>query len=111
MGYNTTIVVMNDYLSNIKDDSEFGKKLADKVIAAAREKPLDVSAGGAVNAATVIESHHSSHYVPILVGGNHGKVMEGIYIGWDVEDPELELLKRLAEKHGYNLHRKPKKDK
>lgn len=81
MGYNTTVVVLNDALGFIENDPEFGKRLARAIMEVQRGKPIDVSAhskGGGVhcNAAAVIESHHADHDVCVIVGQNYGRVVE-----------------------------------
>jgi hypothetical protein len=76
MGWNTTVVILNDYLDQIEEDKEFGKHLA----AAVRRlhdtggKPYEVAAGGAPIAARVIETHDGYHEVEVIVGNNTGKV-------------------------------------
>lgn len=105
MGFNTTIVLMNDCLSDIKKDSELGSKIHRAVLDSYSEaKPVDVAAMGSVNAMTVIESHHSSGMIPILIGGNCGIPMNDIYIPCPFDDKsELFLLKQLADKLGYKI--------
>ena len=81
MGYNTTVVVMNDALDMIRDDPDFGRRLHDAVLRVQRGKPVDVAAhsskGGVhCNAATVIETHHSSYFVTVRVGENYGEVVK-----------------------------------
>lgn len=109
MGYNSTLVVMNDALGQIEKDQAFGAS----VVAAiqkirSRDHYIAVPSGSYANAAAVIETHHSSTYVPVLVGANNGKVVEGVQVTWGMEDREreLELLKQLAEKLGYSLRKK-----
>jgi len=80
MGYNTTIIVMNDALGWIAEDAGFGKRLADAVSQAYGGRQIDVpaySAKGGIhcNAATVIESHHADYDVLVRVGGNRGEVV------------------------------------
>lgn len=80
MGWNTTVVVLNDALSFIENDPEFGKRLAGAIQKAVRGKPVDVaahSANGGIhcNAATVIETHHADYDVLVRVGGNRGEVV------------------------------------
>lgn len=81
MGFNTTVVVLNDALSEIRDDPEFGRRLADAVLKVQRGEPVDVSAHGKrsihCNAAVVIESHHADQMVMVRVGGNYGEVVKG----------------------------------
>jgi uncharacterized hydantoinase/oxoprolinase family protein len=74
MGYNTTVIVLNDALDNIANDPNFGKKLV-AAIKNACYGTTNVSAGGFVNAATVIESHHADEHVLVDIGGNMGKVV------------------------------------
>lgn len=115
MGYNTTVVVMNDCLDAIGKDPDFGKKLAraclqiwDKEL---HPNGVDVSALGCVNAATVIESHHANNVVPVLVGGNYGTALDVVQFNHG----QTELLNALATKLGYRLvkksNRKKKKSK
>lgn len=78
MGYNTTVVVMNDALGEIAEDREFGARLARAIREVQRGKPVDVPAHGKhgvhCNAATVIETHHADYDVLVRVGGNVGRV-------------------------------------
>lgn len=109
MGWNSTVVVMHDALSDIAKDKNFGKKLADAcqnaVIANRREKTFSVTAGGAVSAAIVIESHHADGAVMVLVGGNTGRqVFPEVYIPYDATD--VKALKEMADSLGYRLEKK-----
>lgn len=73
MGYNTTVLVLNDALNDIAEDPQFGSKLMAAVNkAVCYGGGVDVSACGHVNAATVIETHHADSYHTVLVGGNMG---------------------------------------
>jgi excisionase family DNA binding protein len=83
MGWNTTVVVMNDALEDIARDPDFGQKLKMACLrAVAKSKcPVDVSAMGYINAATVIETHHADYNVLVCVGGNTGEVIESEYMG------------------------------
>ena len=60
MGYNTSMIIMNDGLHYIEEDPDFGRKLASAVSQLSLNMHpswgIDVSAGPHVNAATVIES-------------------------------------------------------
>ena len=77
MGYNTTVVVLNDALSFIADDAEFGARLANAIRRIQNGQTVDVPAHGKrgihCNAATVIESHHADHTVYVQVGQNCGR--------------------------------------
>lgn len=98
MGWNSTVVVMNDALDAIRDDPEFGKKLyhaiCEKSMFPERSKLIDVPALNHVNAATVIEQHHADYTAIIAVGGNYGSVLHTTY-GWSHHTTEF--LERVAK--------------
>lgn len=76
MGYNTTIVVMNDSIDQIRKDSKFGEKVYDAILeASCYRKPVDISSGNHCNAATVVETHHADASVYVKVGQNCGEVV------------------------------------
>lgn len=110
MGYNTTVVVMVDALDQIEADPKFGKNLVAAIMSTVNEKPgdrlADVRAGNHINAATVIESHHADQLVPVLVGGNTGRVMSDAWIGYASGDEAA--LRNIAERMGYRLVKKEK---
>ena len=107
MGFNTTVIVMNDMLSTIEKDEMFGPKLADAVRTSVIERPVYVDR--ATQAAVVVATHSSHAMLPVLVGRNTGIPSSGV-VDWNAttEEMELELLKKLALKHGYSLRRRPR---
>lgn len=118
MGYNSTVVVMNDALHSIENDPEFGRKLKDAILTVQRGRPVDVSAGGFCNAATVIETHHADGLIAVVVGVNGGQILG--YCGtWhraysdkmDDESRKEYHLKNLARDCGYRLVKLPKQKK
>jgi hypothetical protein len=107
MGYNTTVIVLNDALGNIEEDPEFGYNLARAIMRLGvphGNRPVDVSSKGHCNAASAIETHHADRYIATAIGGNTAIVL-GDCGSWQVND-EVDMLRRLADKHGYNLHKK-----
>jgi hypothetical protein len=79
MGYNTTILVLNDALTHIENDPDFGKKLCKAirelgVMGGMRRGPINVPVGGHANPVTVIETHHADQTALIAVGGNNATV-------------------------------------
>lgn len=70
MGLNTTVVILNDALHDIRRDPKFGENLFFAIINGDKHVP----AGGHGNAAYVVETHHADHEVLVRVGGNLGKV-------------------------------------
>lgn len=107
MGYNTTVVVLNDAIDDIANDPEFGRRLATR-IRAAIQSPADVSARNYANAAAVVETHHADGLVPVLVGGNMGVPVRGVSIRWNDPEPEVTLLQELARKHGFHVSKRRK---
>lgn len=103
MGYNTTLVVLNDALHEIENDAEFGRKVSQATRMVTRGKPVDISSGGHCNAATVIETHHADGINLIAVGGNCGQDL-GYMGGYRSES--IDLLKSLADKLGYRIVKK-----
>jgi hypothetical protein len=111
MGFNTTVVVMNDSLGTIAKDKDFGKKLADAISSIGmydKGATVDVSARSKLctccNAATVIETHHADHKTLIAVGGNMGEIVSN-WAGSYTADKE-EMLRNLADNMGYSLRKK-----
>jgi hypothetical protein len=114
MGYNTTVVVLNDALHEIRSDKEFGAKLYDAALTVNRGKPVDVSAGCRCNAATVIESHHADGMHAVLIGGNYGEDLGwvgGYSLDTDNEDHRVTLLRSLADRLGFTIAIKKKVSK
>ena len=76
MGWNTTVVVLNDYLDQIEKDTEFGKHLAAAVrrLHGTGGRPYEVAAGGAPVVAVVVETHDGYEEVEVIVGNNTGRV-------------------------------------
>lgn len=69
--FDTTVLVLNDALADIRDDPEFGKKLYNAVLKASIGEKTDVSAGCYINAATVIETHHADGVAVVAMGRGH----------------------------------------
>lgn len=114
MGFNTTVVVHNDSLDTIAKDPDFGKNLAQAIqaIELYKGKVIDVPSQNHCNAAEVLECHHADQIVAVAVGANAGHVLG--YAGhWSLfhkgEEGEVEMLRTLANKYGYNLHKKSKR--
>jgi len=115
MGWNTTVVVMNDSLDAIRRDSKFGEKLYDACLRIHNSEGRGINVSATpdgtqayhVNAATVIESHHADGTALVAVGGNYG-VSLGEFYAPGLEDKDVRLLKQLADKLGYRIVKKSK---
>ena len=114
MGYNTSMIIRNDALTDIERDPEFGKKVSRAVSDLTLPPPshrsahgVDVSAGSSVNAATVIESHHADSTSVVAFGQNRAIHLMTGYVCSKGESEEVRILKELADKLGYHVRRKP----
>jgi len=114
MGYNTTVIVLNDAIDIIRDDPKFGEKLYYAILELARGKQVDIPAhsyrdgkitGVHCNAATAVETHHADGTAVVAVGGNCASVFYTGYHG--DESGKLKTLQQLAESMGYRLVKKP----
>jgi hypothetical protein len=115
MGYNTTVVVMNDCLDTIKKDPKFGENLANAIayascyndsvnVPAFRYDEEGNSRGVDVTAATVVETHHADFFAVVAVGDNSG-IDIGHVFACGTENEKINILKALAEQMGYSLQK------
>jgi hypothetical protein len=114
MGFNTTVILLNDAAGEIEKDADFGKKLVDAIHRVAPSKPVDVSAKNgrviAGNAATVVETHHNSSTAIIAVGGNFATVLAWAGdVNHSTDEGKLACLKALASELGFLLVKEEKK--
>lgn len=108
MGFISTVTVNNDFLHDLPKVSNLGRRLYEAVskLQISRPVPLDGYIG-----VTAIESHHADYAQPILIGGGvEAMVIEGISISYMDMDPEIGLLRQLAEKHGFVIYKSPPPD-
>lgn len=113
MGYNTSMIVLNDALGDIAKDAEFGAKVrdaVDRLTLRMHTHGIDIQSGCSVNAATVIESHHADETAIIAVGGNCASVWFDV-AGSDHHEDEfvLRALREIADFMGYKLVKSRKK--
>lgn len=113
MGWNTTVVVYNDALDQIKTDPHFGSRLANAISSLqirqhAGESTVNVEAGNHSNAAMVVESHHADSCAVVTVAGNLG-IHQLTTHGWDHHTPEgtERVLRAWADKLGFDLVKRP----
>lgn len=82
MGFNTTVVFINDALDVLKDDPDFGTKLYTAIMKRlVHNKQIDVKGKTASGTTffpvcTVIETHNANMDVYVKVGGNEGVVVD-----------------------------------
>jgi hypothetical protein len=112
MGWNTTVVIMNDGIDAIGADPEFGAKLRRAVIGFRVHGARDVPAGNHCNPCRVIEQHHADDIIAVAVGGNTGQILGyigGYTLDLTTENGQRNALEALASKYGYRLTKKPHK--
>ena len=104
MGFNTSVIVMNDALGSIEHDQSFGEKLSNAIRQFSGEA-VDIASGPNVNAASVIETHHSSVTNLLAFGGNYASFLHSTY-GYRHHDLESQhqLLQSWAKELGYKLN-------
>lgn len=122
MGYNTSVLVLNDAVDMIAKDPHFGRKLYEAVLSLSRGKQVDVPAHsydekGAVrgvhcNAATVVETHHADGVSIVAFGQNCATKLSELYYvkgGHYSEEGKLDIVRMMADELGYKLVKKPKR--
>lgn len=114
MGFQSTVVILNDALHMIREDPEFGKKLCDAISQCGGRSTKGISVNavdsrGNVSggAALVVECHHADHSSLVMTGGNYASVLAPYIPGWD-HDAE-KALRCFADHLGFNVVKKPKK--
>lgn len=110
MGFNSTVVILNDYLHDIEKDPEFGRKIS--LMIAGHNYPelseLRQRQGAYARGAQVIGVHHADAVHMFAVGCNHGRDLG--YVGnWTQMDDNEKLLRELADQLGYTLRKKPQR--
>ena len=108
MGFNSTILILNDQLSSIERDPEgFVKEMVNAIssIGCSGDKQ-DFHPGQS----TVMSVSHADTVTILAVGGNHSTVLGRVYNGGKHHTPEDQefILRRLADEYGFRLVRKPK---
>ena len=107
MGFNTTVLILNDALGDIENDPNFGKNLVQAIqehYNGRTGSTMGVSAGHHANCAKVISQFHADNTAILAVGGNYATIL-GINSGYSHHKTEdkIRLLKQLALDYGYNL--------
>ena len=112
MGYQTTVMLLNDHIDGLKTDTGFGPRLYNAILEsglpAYRNKGLSLSLGNCGNGAMVLPSQHADQVQIVAVGGNYMVPLGTLWGRWThMQEPE-KLLKELASQMGYRLVRLPK---
>jgi len=118
MGWNTTVLFLNDGVDGLTDDPEFPERLRQAITAVGlgirdnSRGQIDVAIRNHLNACAVIEKHHADQTALIAVGGNCATVVHRTF-GSTHHTPEAQerLLRDWAEALGFRLVRKSTKEK
>lgn len=107
MGFNTTVLILNDTLSRIKSDPEgFVESLCRMARSgkATGDSPIIFHA----SQSGVIQTHHADSTAIILVGGHSATVL-GAHYGWHHNEPEfqIECLKWVLRDLGHEVRKMP----
>lgn len=112
MGYNSTVLVLNDRLGEIERDPEAFVK---EMINAIHRKGMTYGEAAVFypGQSSVISCAHADQVTVMAVGGNHATILGRVYNGGNhhTEENQISILKRIADDYGFRLVRKPKKEK
>jgi len=109
MGFNSTVLILNDRLSEIEREPErFVKEMVYGIHLSGRpEDQVDFSPGQSI----VMSCEHADRVTILAVGGNCATIMGKFHNGGHhhTKGDQESLLKMLADEYGFRLVRKPKK--
>ena len=106
MGYNSSVLILNDRLYEIEQDKEFGKNLA-RAISELSIKKM-VRFGPQV---TAVETHHADGFSVVAFGGNTAYHLGTTWCPSATKSTshEEEILRAIADQMGYRIVKKPRK--
>lgn len=102
MGFNTAMIVRNDFLHDIEDDAEFGKKVAEAVRANGDARHMRTHSQGF----SVLQSQHADYVQIVAISGN---TIRYYGTGGNWRDSDEQILARLADNAGFRLVKKGRK--
>lgn len=95
MGYNTALIIMNDFLHDIQKDPAFGEKVREAIVLASRER-------GRFNSFDVLPSQHADTAQVVVISANSIRPL--VYGYW--HDSDETLLRKLADELGFRIVKK-----
>jgi hypothetical protein len=108
MGFNSTVLVLNDRLGEIEREPE---KFVKEMLYAIQRSGMDKQEDFYPGQSTVMSCAHADTVTILAVGGNCATVMGRVHNGGHhyTEEEQVDLLRMLADKYGFSLRKKPAK--
>jgi hypothetical protein len=94
MGFQTTLIIRNDAIGDIRDNpTEFVGNLLRAIGEVSGTKGLDIPCGHHANVARVVEVHHSDSTTVIASGGSTAELLTTVHRWrWSNEQDKLDSL-------------------
>lgn len=113
MGFNSVLFVCNDALNTVDNEPEEFAKLISRKMGGIDEGEFGF--GNHCNGFRIPHIGHADEMAVIAVGGNYATRILRYHAGYShmhhEEEGQIEILKRLADKLGYSVRKKPGKKK
>ncbi len=106
MGFNSTVLVLNDRLGEIeRNPEEFVKEMLYAIQRSSMREQEEFNPGQT----TVMSCAHADTVTILAVGGNCATVLGRVYNGGvhHTEEAQVKILRELASKYGFSLRKKP----
>lgn len=110
MGWQSTVVFMNDFIHRMKEDKEAGLKIYNAIGELNnRRSPY----GGRFQYGRAVEQHHADGHILLSVGDYNGKVLGAIKPIKNVEDDKevVEAMRFFLKQRGYMVSKWSKRRK
>ena len=102
MGFNSSIMIMNDGLDQIEKNPEQFAEQVKKLICEG-DPGQQVGVGNHANCLELISCHHADMTSVSAVGGNCSNILGYSMFGHSTDAAKVEVLKDVARKLGYEL--------
>ena len=86
MGYNTSVLILNDTLNVIDNDPGFSKRLVDAICQLRHGKQVQIQSG-----IVAVETHHNDGYSVVAFGGNTATVLSESLTPYGSEDFKVRI--------------------
>ena len=119
MGYNSVVFICNDDADVITADPggwwrKAWEKLCDSAGRIRPHRERTFGHGTAGNGFEAVSNFHADNYVLIIAGGNYATVVDVVRVGNEghhTEEQQLALLRKVLDRKGYYIAKKPRRRK